>query len=124
MKKTTWIIIGLSVCLLVLATTLGIIHLQKRTETIFVSESEDDSSSKISSELKQIIESFYIRPLHFTNNDFSYLANAVMKSGQLKMGGPLYFNNQMYGVPIVSGITIRHYGKATVYSVGKAYPKK
>lgn len=38
MKKTTWVIIGLSVCVVVLATALGVVLTQKRTETIIVRE--------------------------------------------------------------------------------------
>ena len=38
MKKTTWVIIGLSVCVVVLATALGIVLMQKEAETITVNE--------------------------------------------------------------------------------------
>ena len=40
MKKTTWVIIGLSVCVAVLATALGVVLIQKETETITVNEPE------------------------------------------------------------------------------------
>jgi hypothetical protein len=38
MKKSTWVIIGLSVCVAVLATALGIVLIQKEAETITVNE--------------------------------------------------------------------------------------
>lgn len=115
MKKTTWVIIGLSLCVVVLATALGVILLQNKTEPLIVSEPEDDSLSKRSNELQQIIESFYISPLHFDNNDFNYFANAVLKSGQLKMSTVLSHNNQMYGVPIVSGLKVYRNNNSTTY---------
>ena len=37
MKKTTWVIIGLSLCVVVLSTALGIVLLQNKAETIIVS---------------------------------------------------------------------------------------
>jgi len=37
-KKTTWVIIGLSLCVVVLASALGIVLLQKKTETIIIRE--------------------------------------------------------------------------------------
>ncbi len=119
MKKTTWAIIGLSICFMVLATILGIVLLQQKTDTLIVREPDHDSSSEISSELQQIIESFYISPLHSDNNDYNYLANAVLKSAQLKKGNVLYHNNQMYGVPIVSGLKVYHKDKATTYVISK-----
>lgn len=45
MKKTTWVIIGLSICVVVLSTVLGVVLLQKKTETIIVSESGPYTSS-------------------------------------------------------------------------------
>ncbi len=121
MKKTTWAIIGLSICVVVLATALGVVLFQQKTETIIVREPDFDSSSKISSELQQIIESFYISPLHYDNNDFNYLANAVLKSAQFKTGNVLYHNNQMYGVPIVSakGLKVYHNDNGTTYVISK-----
>lgn len=38
MKKTTWVIIGLSVCVVVLAAALGVVLTQKKTEIIIVKE--------------------------------------------------------------------------------------
>lgn len=38
MKKTTWVIISLSICVVVLATALGIVLMQKEAETITVNE--------------------------------------------------------------------------------------
>ena len=38
MKKTTWVIIGLSVCVAVLASALGIVLTQQQTETIMAKE--------------------------------------------------------------------------------------
>lgn len=38
MKKTTWIIIVLSVCVVILATSLGIVLIQQQTETLIVKE--------------------------------------------------------------------------------------
>ncbi len=121
MKKTTWVIIGLSICVVILSTALGVVLLQQKTDTILVREPDLDSSNKISSELKQIIESFCIRPLGLDNSDFYYLANAVLKSGQLKMGGPLYHNNQMYGVPtvLIKGLKVYRNGNATIYEITK-----
>ena len=40
MKKTTWVIIGLSLCVVVLASALGIVLLQKKTETSIVGGSD------------------------------------------------------------------------------------
>lgn len=45
MKKTTWVIIGLSLCVVVLSTALGIVLLQNKTETIIVSEPDPYTSS-------------------------------------------------------------------------------
>ena len=45
MKKTTWVIIGLSLTVLILATALGVVLLQKKAETIFVRVPDDDLSS-------------------------------------------------------------------------------
>lgn len=45
MKKTTWVIIGLSLCVVVLATALGVVLLQTKTETIIVRESDPYISS-------------------------------------------------------------------------------
>ncbi|MFC2167079.1 hypothetical protein ACFLQZ_03860 [Acidobacteriota bacterium] len=38
MKRTTWVIISLSLCVVVLASALGIVLLQKKTETIIIRE--------------------------------------------------------------------------------------
>ncbi len=38
MKKTTWVTIGLSFCVVVLAAVLGIVLMQKEAETITVNE--------------------------------------------------------------------------------------
>ncbi len=40
MKKTTWVIIGLSVCVVVLAAALGVVLTQKKTEIIIIREPE------------------------------------------------------------------------------------
>jgi len=53
MKKTTWAIIGLSICVVVLAAALGVVLLQNKAETIFVREIEGDSSSDISEALQK-----------------------------------------------------------------------
>jgi len=45
MKKTTWAIIGLSICVVVLASALGIVLLQNKTETIIVREPDAYTSS-------------------------------------------------------------------------------
>ena len=45
MKKTTWVIIGLSICVVVLSTALGVVLLQKKTETIIVREPDPYTSS-------------------------------------------------------------------------------
>ena len=45
MKKTTLVIIGLSLCVVVLSTALGIVLLQNKTDTIIVSEPDPYTSS-------------------------------------------------------------------------------
>ncbi len=45
MKKTTWVIIGLSICVVVLAAALGLVLLQNKTEKTIVKESDLNSSS-------------------------------------------------------------------------------
>ena len=47
MKKTTWVIIGLSICVVVLSTVLGVVLLQKKTETIIVREFNPDTSNAL-----------------------------------------------------------------------------
>ena len=45
MKKTTWVIIGLSLCVVVLAAVVGILLFQKKTETIIIKEPDPYTSS-------------------------------------------------------------------------------
>ncbi len=45
MKRTTWVIISLSICVVVLSTALGIVLLQQKTETIIVREANPYTSS-------------------------------------------------------------------------------
>ena len=45
MKKTTWVIIGLSLCVVVLSAALGIVLLQQKTETSIVGGSATHTSS-------------------------------------------------------------------------------
>lgn len=119
MKKTTWAIIGLSLTVLILATALGVVLFQKRTETSIVRASEDESSSTMSSEVQQIIDSFHISPC--IPADYAYIPNAkaFIESESLKIGSVVYHNNQMYGVPGVPGKGIRVYrmGKGTTYVI-------
>ena len=47
MKKTTWAIIGLSVCVVALSIALVIVITQKKTETAFSTDLYDFSNMKI-----------------------------------------------------------------------------
>ncbi len=44
-RQTTWVIIGLSICVVVLASAVGIVLLQKKTEKIIVRETDAYTSS-------------------------------------------------------------------------------
>ncbi len=85
MKKTTWAIIGLSICVVVLAAALGVVLLQNKAETIFVREIEGDSSSDISEALQKKIDSFYIAPLRSSIFARYFNAEAYIKSHSNRM---------------------------------------
>ncbi len=120
MKKTTWVIIGLSICVVALSTALGVVLLQQKTDTILVRESKDDSSSTISEELRKRIESFNINPRR-PNDAVYFNPETYIKYTSEKMGHVLYHNNQVYGVPGVPGKGIKVYrnGNATTYVITK-----
>jgi hypothetical protein len=62
-KKTTWVLIGLSFCVLVLATALGMVLIQNQAEKAGPQIPESGASDRISSEVQQMFGSFSIAPL-------------------------------------------------------------
>jgi len=110
MKKTTWVIIGLSICVVVLATALGVILFQNKTETIRASQLEDDLATEISLELQTRIDSFNITPIQLNVIGRYFNAEAYRKSHPGKM----------FIVPgNKKGLKSYHSIKATTYSVSK-----
>ena len=68
MKRTTWVIIGLSLCIVVLAAMVGILLFQKMTETIIIKEPDPYTSSLNS---YRPWYSFSLAP-HNNRNPFNY----------------------------------------------------
>ncbi|MCJ7579213.1 MAG: hypothetical protein MUP98_01615 [Candidatus Aminicenantes bacterium] len=73
MKKTTWAIIGLSICVVVLSTALGIVLLQQKTDTIIVRGPDLLTSSKIFKVPWQETFSLAHRPLKEIYNNGPYI---------------------------------------------------
>ena len=102
MKKTTWVIIGLSICVVVLSTALGVVLLQKKTETSIVREPDTYTSSYLN-----------IKPWQFSLSPFR--SNIYAR----------YFNAEAYlkshpeNVLIVprKGLTVYHNDKVTTYVI-------
>jgi len=94
MKKTTWVIIGLSICVVVLSTALGVVLLQKKTETIIVREPDLYTSSNIFSEPWQKRNSFSLAP--FPRNSILYYNTLDYNRGSLQKGVTLYHNGRVY----------------------------
>ena len=68
MKKTTWVIIGLSVCVVVLATALGIVLTQKQTEIVIVREPDPFTSSSMTIKPLMSVKPwhrFYLAPYNY-----------------------------------------------------------
>ena len=100
MKKTTWVIIGLSLCVVVLSTALGIVLLQKKTETIIVREPDAYTSSY--SDIKPW--QFSLSP--FRSNIYARYFNAEA-----------YFNPGNVFIVPRKGITVYHNDKVTTYEI-------
>lgn len=81
MKKTTWVIIGLSLCVVVLSSALGIVLIQDKPETIIVRESNPYISSIMP------WEKFSLSPRIFKRY---YYGGDYMKSEPLRIGANRY----------------------------------
>jgi len=120
MKKTTWIIIGLSVCVVVLATALGIVLLQNKAEIPGMRAPESDTSSQVSNEVRQMIDSFYIAPHRSEYPAYYPYVKAYVVSALLKKSVIVGHNNYMYGVPVRGkGLTVYQNGNVYTYVVSK-----
>lgn len=120
MKKTTWVIIGLSVCVVVLATALGIVLVQNKAEIFGLRVPEPDTSSQISSEVRQMIDSFYISPFRPKNAAYYPYVETYFVSDPLKKSLIVGHNYYMYGVPVrLKGLTVYQNGNVYTYVVSK-----
>jgi len=120
MKKTTWVIIGLAVCVMVLATALGIVLLQNLAEKARTQVSASDSSDRISSEVRQMIDSFSIDPRRPRDSVSYFYDNTHIESSPLKRSIIVGHSNYMYGVPVRGkGLTVYRNGNVYTYTVSK-----
>ena len=95
MKKTTWIIIGLSVCVVVLAAALGVVLSQKKTETIFVREPDPYTSHFMFSKPWQ---EFYLSRLPKLQLNYVTRIGPNITILPAQKGVFLYHNGKVYGM--------------------------
>ena len=93
MKKTTWAIIGLSVCVVVLASALGVVLLQKKTETIILSE--PDTYTISFRPFKNPWQNFYIDPFKY-KDFYNSRIKVYLGSEHSQKGIYTYHNGRIY----------------------------
>ena len=100
MKKTTWIILGLSVCVLVLGAALGVVLSQKKTEIIYVNEPDPYTSSFI-----------YVKPWQrFSIRPFPRYSILYYNQLPLEKGTVVYYNKEgLWKTDSIKSIKITHY---------------